>query len=261
MSTRWPVVLALVGWLLLGAMSRAASTQGEESTAGDSRLPSRASELHRAGGRDRVPENLPGARKDDGRRVRRRAASTSCRSCSPDCAAADGAAIRFPASRVLGSEHQGAGQSAALDEDGRSAVVHARRHDGGRQQRNVSERDDEGRLRGGQGEGNARGADQDRRLHHLPGARAVPMETTERSTLKPGEAVYGLVDMWQDHSLAAELWHQTHLNTPPRAGRGGAPAPVTPKPLVGAQRAQLSVGGQGWHEVSPAAARRSARSR
>ena len=58
------------------------------------------------------------------------------------------------------------------------------------------------------------------------GPERVLMETTERSSLKPGEAAYGLVDMWQDHSLCAELWYQTHLNTPPRAGRGGAAAPV-----------------------------------
>ena len=58
------------------------------------------------------------------------------------------------------------------------------------------------------------------------GPENVLMETTERTTLKPGEAAYGLVDMWQDHSLCAELWYRTHLNTPARAGRGGSPAPV-----------------------------------
>ena len=58
------------------------------------------------------------------------------------------------------------------------------------------------------------------------GPENVLMETTERGTLKPGEVAYGLVDMWQDHSLCAELWYRTHLNTPARAGRGGAPAPV-----------------------------------
>jgi hypothetical protein len=58
------------------------------------------------------------------------------------------------------------------------------------------------------------------------GPENVLIETTERNTLKVGEAMYGLVDMWQDHSLCAELWYTTHLNTPPRAGRGGAPAPV-----------------------------------
>jgi hypothetical protein len=52
------------------------------------------------------------------------------------------------------------------------------------------------------------------------------METTERNTLKPGEAMYSLVDMWQDHPICAELWYTTHLNTPVRTGRGGAPAPV-----------------------------------
>jgi hypothetical protein len=58
------------------------------------------------------------------------------------------------------------------------------------------------------------------------GPESVLMETTERNTLKPGEVMYGLVDMWQDHSICAELWYTTHLNTPARAGRGGAPAPV-----------------------------------
>jgi hypothetical protein len=58
------------------------------------------------------------------------------------------------------------------------------------------------------------------------GPEGVLMETTERNTLKPGEATYSLVDMWQDHPLCAELWYTTHLNTPARAGRGGAPAPV-----------------------------------
>jgi hypothetical protein len=58
------------------------------------------------------------------------------------------------------------------------------------------------------------------------GSENVLMETTERSTLEPGEVTYGLVDMWQDHSLCAELWYRTHLNVPARAGRGGAPAPV-----------------------------------
>jgi hypothetical protein len=58
------------------------------------------------------------------------------------------------------------------------------------------------------------------------GPENVLMETTERATLKPGEVAYGLVDMWQDHSLCAELWYRTHLNTPARAGRGGASAPV-----------------------------------
>jgi hypothetical protein len=58
------------------------------------------------------------------------------------------------------------------------------------------------------------------------GPEQVLIETTERNTLKPGEVVYGLVDMWQDHSICAELWYRTHLNVPARAGRGGAPAPV-----------------------------------
>jgi hypothetical protein len=58
------------------------------------------------------------------------------------------------------------------------------------------------------------------------GPESVLMETTERNTLKPGEVAYGLVDMWQDHSICAELWYTTHLNTPARAGRGGAPTPV-----------------------------------
>jgi len=58
------------------------------------------------------------------------------------------------------------------------------------------------------------------------GPEHVLMETTERNSLKPGEAAYGLVDMWQDNPLCAELWYRTHLNVPARAGRGGAPAPV-----------------------------------
>ena len=58
------------------------------------------------------------------------------------------------------------------------------------------------------------------------GPENVLMETTERTSLKPGEVAYGLVDMWQDHSICAELWYRTHLNVPARAGRGGAPAPV-----------------------------------
>jgi len=58
------------------------------------------------------------------------------------------------------------------------------------------------------------------------GPENVLIETTERNTLKPGEMTYSLVDMWQDHSLCAELWYRTHLNVPARAGRGGAPAPV-----------------------------------
>ena len=56
------------------------------------------------------------------------------------------------------------------------------------------------------------------------GPENVLMEATERATLK--EAAYALVDMWQDNSICAELWYRTHLNTPARAGRGGAPAPV-----------------------------------
>jgi hypothetical protein len=58
------------------------------------------------------------------------------------------------------------------------------------------------------------------------GPEGVLMETTERNTLKPGEALYSLVDMWQDDPICAELWYKTHLNTPVRTGRGGAPAPV-----------------------------------
>jgi hypothetical protein len=58
------------------------------------------------------------------------------------------------------------------------------------------------------------------------GPENVLIETTERTTLKSGEAAYGLVDMWQDHSICAEIWYRTHLNTPVRAGRGGAPAPA-----------------------------------
>jgi hypothetical protein len=58
------------------------------------------------------------------------------------------------------------------------------------------------------------------------GPEHVLIETTERNTLAPGAAAYGLVDMWQDHSICAELWYTTHLNTPARTGRGGAPAPV-----------------------------------
>jgi hypothetical protein len=58
------------------------------------------------------------------------------------------------------------------------------------------------------------------------GPENVLIETTERTTLKPGEATYGLVDMWQDHSICAELWYTSHLNAATRAGRGGAPAPV-----------------------------------
>jgi hypothetical protein len=58
------------------------------------------------------------------------------------------------------------------------------------------------------------------------GPENVLIETTERTTLKPGEAAYGLVDMWQDHPICAEIWYRTHLNTPVRAGRGGAPPPA-----------------------------------
>jgi hypothetical protein len=58
------------------------------------------------------------------------------------------------------------------------------------------------------------------------GPENVLMETTERNTLKPGEVAYGLVDMWQDDSICAELWYRTHLNAAARGGRGGAPAPV-----------------------------------
>jgi hypothetical protein len=66
-----------------------------------------------------------------------------------------------------------------------------------------------------------------RRCDWLVGvAEHVLMETTERNTLKPGEVAYGLVAMWQDQSICAELWYRTHLNAPARAGRGGAPAPV-----------------------------------
>ena len=56
------------------------------------------------------------------------------------------------------------------------------------------------------------------------GPENVLMEATERATLK--EATYALVDMWQDNPICAELWYRTHLNTPARAGRGGAAAPV-----------------------------------
>lgn len=59
------------------------------------------------------------------------------------------------------------------------------------------------------------------------GPENVLVETTERSTLKPGEVTYGLVDMWQDHAICAELWYMAHLNTPARAGRGGAPPAVS----------------------------------
>jgi hypothetical protein len=58
------------------------------------------------------------------------------------------------------------------------------------------------------------------------GPENVLIEATERNTLKPGEVSYGLVDMWQDHSICAELWYRTHLNVPARAGRAGAQAPV-----------------------------------
>jgi len=58
------------------------------------------------------------------------------------------------------------------------------------------------------------------------GPENVLIETTERTTLEPGQAAYGLVDMWQDHPICAEIWYRTHLNTPVRAGRGGAPAPA-----------------------------------
>jgi hypothetical protein len=58
------------------------------------------------------------------------------------------------------------------------------------------------------------------------GPEKVLIETTERSSLKPGEAAYGLVDMWQNDPICAELWYTTHLNTPARTGRGGAPPPV-----------------------------------
>ena len=90
------------------------------------------------------------------------------------------------------------------------------------------------------------------------GPENVLMETTERNTLKPGEVVYGLVDMWQDHSICAELWYTTHLNTPARAGRGGAPrARVHRGHLQGAEeRAQLPVGGEGGHEASARRRRR-----
>jgi hypothetical protein len=56
------------------------------------------------------------------------------------------------------------------------------------------------------------------------GPEHVLMETTERNTLK--EPVYALVDMWQNQGACAELWYRTHLNTPARAGRGGAQAPA-----------------------------------
>jgi len=55
------------------------------------------------------------------------------------------------------------------------------------------------------------------------GPEHVLIEATERNTLKPGEVSYGLVDMWQDHSICAELWYRAHLNVPVRAARGGVP--------------------------------------
>jgi hypothetical protein len=58
------------------------------------------------------------------------------------------------------------------------------------------------------------------------GPEHVLIEATERNTLKPGEVSYGLVDMWQDHSICAELWYRAHLNVPPRAARGGVPGTV-----------------------------------
>jgi hypothetical protein len=59
------------------------------------------------------------------------------------------------------------------------------------------------------------------------GPENVLMETTERNTLQPGEGTYGLVDMWQDHPICAELWYTTRLNTPARTGRGGGPPVYT----------------------------------
>jgi hypothetical protein len=58
------------------------------------------------------------------------------------------------------------------------------------------------------------------------GPEHVLMETTERPTLKPDAVAYGLVDMWQDQSICAELWYRTHRNTPARADRSGASAPA-----------------------------------
>ena len=58
------------------------------------------------------------------------------------------------------------------------------------------------------------------------GPENVLIEATERNTLKPGDVSYGLVDMWQDQPICAELWYRTHLNVPARANRGGASAAV-----------------------------------
>jgi hypothetical protein len=83
------------------------------------------------------------------------------------------------------------------------------------------------------------------------GPEHVLMETTERNTLKPGEVVYGLVDMWQDHSLCAELWYATHLNAPARAGRGGAPSPVYTEATCKVPKSDYS-----FPSVEPAGTRR-----
>jgi hypothetical protein len=72
------------------------------------------------------------------------------------------------------------------------------------------------------------------------GPEQVMMEATERSTLKPDEAAYVLVDMWQDRPACAELWYRTHLNTPARGGRGGAPPPVYTEITCGIDKSEPS---------------------
>jgi hypothetical protein len=95
------------------------------------------------------------------------------------------------------------------------------------------------------------------------GPENVLTETTERNTLKPEEFTYGLVDMWQDHSICAELWYTTHLNT--RCVRVAAERrrPCTPRPPARCRRA--STASRRWSRwargVSPEAAPLSAPSR
>jgi hypothetical protein len=230
MSTRWPVVFSLVGWLLLGATLRTASTQSDE------RVRLATPVFHH------VHQNStdPGAAIAAFQKIYPALAKTTAggfegvqipnvmsilftRVSVPPPTQPQSAFLRHVFSVPNVRELVNQLRSMKMDVrplytlDGTTVDVSSETYQNGMTRAAYEEAKAKGTLAAPTRTGG---------YIIFWGPERVLMETTERSTLKPGEAAYGLVDMWQDHSLCAELWYQTHLNTPPRAGRGGAAAPV-----------------------------------
>ena len=229
MYTRWLVLPALVGLLMLGATSSIGTPERRGITARHARLSSRPSELHRSGRGDRGFQKIyPALVKVtvggfEGVQIPDVMSILFTKVTAPAPTQPQSAFLRHVFSVPNVRELVKQLRSMKMDVrplytlEGTTVDVSSDTYQNGMTRTAYEEAKAKGTL-----------APPTRTGGYIIfwGPENVLMETTERNTLKPGEVAYGLVDMWQDHSICAELWYRTHLNVPARAGRGGAPAPV-----------------------------------